>query len=177
MILSALVDHYRRLQADAESGISPPGYSQEKISYAIVLDMDGRVVDVHDLRDTSGRRPAPLLLDVPRPEKRTVDVKSNFLWDKTSYVLGVSASSKRAEQEHEEFKTRHRGALSTVDDPGLRALLSFLDSWSPAQFSCDPSFSAHGESMLDANVVFRIDGDPHYLHQRPEARRVWSDQA
>src|SRR5690606_27158845 len=107
MILSALVDYYQRLRDDPESGIAGPGYSQEKISYAIVLDADGQLVDVHDLRDTSGKKPQPQLLDVPQPEKRTVGIKSNFLWDKTSYALGVSASSKRSEQEHEAFKALH----------------------------------------------------------------------
>jgi len=100
MILSALDEYYRRLSDDRESGIAAPGYSQEKIGYAIVLDADGRVVDVQDLRDSSGKKPAPRLLGVPQPEKRTVAVKSNFLWDKTSYVLGIG-------------KTRHGPSRTT----------------------------------------------------------------
>ena len=173
MILSALADYYQRLSNDPESGIAAPGYSQEKIGYVIVLATDGTVVAVEDEHDSSGKKRIAKLLSVPQPEKRTVAVKSNFLWDKTSYALGISTSSKRSEQEHEAFKTLHRQALSGADDPGLRALLAFLDTWSPSQFPENPHFARHAEAMLDANVVFRLDGDHGYLHQRPDAQAAW----
>ena len=95
MILQALNTYYQRLLARGEEGLSPFGYSPEKISYEILLAPDGRVVDVNDIRDTSGKKPLPRAMNVPQPEKRTVGIKSNFLWDKTSYVLGASATSKR----------------------------------------------------------------------------------
>lgn len=176
MILSALSDYYARLLDDPDSGIATPGYSQEKISYAIVLAADGGVVDVIDLRDANGRKPTPRLLSVPQPEKRTVAVKSNFLWDKTSYALGVSATSKRSEQEHVAFKTLHRKALAGSHDPGLKALLAFLDNWVPEQFQKDSQFVRQGEAMLDANLVFRLDGEQRFLHENPAAREVWSRQ-
>lgn len=56
MILSALKDYYERLLESDPENISPPGYSREKISYAIVLASDGSVVDVRDIRDTSGKK-------------------------------------------------------------------------------------------------------------------------
>lgn len=181
MILSALNDYYQRLLDDPESGIAAPGYSQEKIGFALVLATDGSVVDVHDLRDTSGKNPIPRSLGVPQPGKRTVAIKPNFFWDKTSYALGVSASSKRSEQEHEAFKALHREMLAGSDDPGLKALLSFLDGWKPEHFQQSPHFIRQGEAMLDANLVFRLDGDhssgkPRFLHERSAARDIWSCQ-
>ncbi|MFX7329096.1 type I-C CRISPR-associated protein Cas8c/Csd1, partial [Acinetobacter baumannii] len=88
---------------------------------------------VNDIRDTTGKKPQPRVLDVPQPEKRTVGIKSNFLWDKTSYVLGVSATSKRTDKEHEAFKAFHEEALAGTQDEGLQALLAFLRRWSPDQ--------------------------------------------
>ncbi len=173
MILSALADYYQRLLDDPESGVAVPGYSQEKIGYVITLSAGGDVVAVDDEHDSSGKKRIPKLLSVPQPEKRTVAVKSNFLWDKTSYALGVSASSKRSEQEHAAFKALHEQALSGNDDSGLKALLAFLDTWSPEQFSENALFARHGEALLDTNVVFRLDGDHGYLHQRHAARAAW----
>jgi len=145
MILSALNGYYQRLLGDPESGIAAPGYSQEKIGYAIVLAADGNVVDVIDLRDISGKKPVPRLLSVPASFKRPgTGAKSFFLWDKTSYALGVSASSKRSEQEHEAFKALHLQALSGIDDPGLTALLAFLDAWTPEQFHGEPVVRSAG---------------------------------
>lgn len=173
MILSALADYYHRLLDDPTSGIAAPGYSQEKIGYTIVLDGGGRVVAVEDEHDYDSKKRVAKALSVPEPEKRTVAVKSNFLWDKTSYALGVSASSKRSAQEHAAFKTLHQQALGGSEDPGLRALLTFLDTWSPAQFADHPQFSRHGEALLDTNLVFRLEGDTGYLHQRATARAAW----
>lgn len=168
MILQALDSYYQRLLARGEPGLSPFGYSPEKISYEILLAPDGRVVDVKDIRDTSGKKPVPRIMNVPQPEKRTVGIKPNFLWDKTSYVLGVSATSKRADKEHEAFKALHQDTLHGSDDAGLKAFLSFLTSWTSEQFASTP----FKEEMLDANLVFRLDGETAYLHERPAAQAV-----
>ncbi len=169
MILSALNDYYERLLQRQTPGLSPPGYSQEKIGYELLLDAQGALVAVNDIRDTSGKKPLPRSLSVPQPEKRTVDIKSNVLWDKTSYSLGVSATSKRADEQRAAFKALHREALAGETDPGLQALLAFINDWEPARFAEDPRFT---DDMLDANMVFRMDGERAYLHERPAARAL-----
>ena len=168
MILQALNSYYQRLLARGEEGLSPFGYSPEKISYEILLAPDGQLIDVNDIRDTSGKKPLPRMMNVPQPEKRTSGPKANFLWDKTSYVLGVSATSKRADKEHETFKLLHQESLAETDDAGLKALLAFLATWMPGRFT-QPPFK---EEMLDSNVVFRLDGETTYLHERPAAQTV-----
>ena len=129
MILSALNDYYQRL---AEQDAVPVfGFSQEKISYALVLSAEGELVDVLDIRDNSGKKPLPKSLTVPQPPKRASNISPCFLWDKTSYVLGVSAKQgARTGQEHQAFKSLHQECLSDQDDIGLRALAGFLERWS-----------------------------------------------
>jgi len=167
MILSALNSYYLRLVERDDNKVPLFGYSQEKISYALVLSAEGELVDVLDVRDNSGKKPLPKSLTVPQPEKRTAGIKSNFLWDKTSYVLGVSAKvGERTAQEHQAFKTLHQQCLDDEIDPALQALSAFLGRWSPEQFQA-PLFS---EEMLDANFVFRLDGEHKYLHELPAAQ-------
>lgn len=169
MILSALNDYYHRLLEQGTDGISPFGYSQEKISYEILLSPDGVVIDVNDLREMTGKKPTPRLLSVPQPEKRTSGIKSNFLWDKTSYVLGVSSKdSGRTALEHAAFKELHLQALADENDPGLQALMRFLGQWAPERFQA-PEFR---EEMLDSNFVFRLDGQRQYLHESSVAQTV-----
>ena len=168
MILQALNSYYQRLLARGEEGLAPFGYSPEKISYEILLAPDGQVVDVNDVRDTSGKKPLPRVMNVPQPPKRASNIAPCFLWDKTSYVLGVSASSKRADKEHVAFKTLHQKCLAATDDVGLKALLAFLAQWTPEQFVA-PRFKPE---MLDANVVFRLSGEKQYLHERAAAQAV-----
>lgn len=167
MILSALNSYYLRLVERDDNKVPLFGYSQEKISYALVLSVEGELVDVLDVRDNSGKKPLPKSLTVPQPEKRTVGIKSNFLWDKTSYVLGVSAKvGERTALEHQAFKTLHQQCLDNEIDPALQALSAFIGRWSPEQFQA-PLFS---EEMLDANFVFRLDGEHKYLHELPAAQ-------
>jgi CRISPR-associated protein Csd1 len=170
MILEALNDYYQRLLQQDADGVALPGYSPEKISYEIVLSADGDVVQVNDIRDNSSKKPQPKMLSAPKPAKRTVGIKSNFLWDKTSYVLGVSAVSKRAQKEHEAFRELHLAHLADSNDVGLLALHAFIERWTPPKFVA-PDFTAE---MLDANMVFRLDGDRSYLHERYAAQRLWT---
>ncbi|WP_332670861.1 type I-C CRISPR-associated protein Cas8c/Csd1 [Aromatoleum sp.] len=168
MILQALTHYYQRMIERQAEDVALYGYSPEKISYEIVLTPDGRVVAVNDIRDTSGKKPQPKPLVVPQVH-RTSGIEPAFLWDKTSYVLGVSATSKRADKEHEAFKTLHQAALSGENDDGMQALLAFLRHWSPGQFQA-PLFPAE---MQDTNVVFRLDGDGRrFLHEREAAQAL-----
>ena len=169
MILTALNDYYHRLAT--QDKVPAFGYSDEKISYALLISPDGEIKDVLDVRDTSGKKPFPALHTVPQPAKRTSGIKSNFLWDKSSYVLGISTKdAKRTMQEHKAFKTSHRAGLVDSSDIGLQALLKFLDRWTPEQFSSLPYFK---KEMLDTNFIFRLDdGQRQYLHERPAARTL-----
>ncbi|MDR2788784.1 MAG: type I-C CRISPR-associated protein Cas8c/Csd1, partial [Candidatus Accumulibacter sp.] len=170
MILQALSGFYRRLIAQGAEGIAPYGYSPEGIAYEIVLAPDGGVVAVNDIRDTSGKKPQPRALLVPQPPRRSSGIAPCFLWDKTSYVLGVSATSKRADKEHEAFKALHEAALAGEEDAGLQALRAFLRKWSPERFQ-PPLFQ---EEARDANVVFRLEGEYRHLHQREAAQDSWA---
>lgn len=176
MILTALNDYYKRLLSDPDSGIAEPGYSLEKISYAIVIDKGGYIVAVDDIRDASGKKPAPKGMIVPASFKRPgVGSKPFFLWDKTSYSLGVGKDKERAKQNHEAFKDLHKNILVKSGDPALKALLTFLDKWTPEQFQSNPHLLQQSKEMLDTNIVFRLDGEQRYLHESPEVRLIWAE--
>ncbi len=88
-ILQALDGYYDRMAGRGEA--EPPGFSRERISFAIVLSAQGQPVDVLDLRVQSGRKLQPKQLEVPAAVKRTAGIASNLLWDKTSDVPGRTA--------------------------------------------------------------------------------------
>lgn len=169
-ILQALSGYYDRMAARGEA--EPPGFSREKISFAVVFDADGNVTGVDDLRDSTGKKPVATVRDVPTGPKRTVAVLPYFLWDKTAYSLGVtSGDGKRTALEHKAFRDLHARLLDDATDEGLAGLLLFLGRWTPDRFG-EPPFSA---DMLDTNIVFRLagdegeDGGPRFIHQRPAA--------
>ena len=168
MILQSLARYYERLSGQEGCSLAPRGFSPEQISYEIVLDRDGKVVSVDDIQDVSGKKSRPRILLVPQGEKRAAGIKSNFLWDKTSYVLGVSNSSKRADREHQAFRELHLGRLAGAADEGLVALQKFLQRWQPEMYE-QGMFT---EDMKDKNFVFRLDGQRERLHERQAAKRL-----
>ena len=175
MILQALNDYYERKAAEPRSDIPPYGFGVQKISFCLVLSEDGKLVANIDLREAQGKKHIPRTLSAPMlPFKRAVGIAPNFTWDNTGYVLGVDGKGKaeRTQKTHESFKEHHRKVSQGVEDAGLRALSQFLDSWTPKRF---PSLS-QSEEMLDTNVVFRLESDLHFLHERPVVQQAWAQQ-
>jgi CRISPR-associated protein Csd1 len=172
-VLQSLDKYYNRLAARGDA--DPPGYSRKSIDLCIWLNVDGSIAKVEDMNDYTGRKPAARRLAVPQEVIRTSGVSSNFLWDKTAYVLGIGKNKDKksiryAEKEHEEFKRLHIEKLANTHDPGLCALLIFLSSWTPKKFESDARFTME---MLDKNIVFGIAGGKlEYLHNRPAAQAL-----
>ncbi|HXT06707.1 MAG TPA: type I-C CRISPR-associated protein Cas8c/Csd1 [Roseiarcus sp.] len=167
-ILAALAKAYERLP-DAP----PYGYSAEKVGFLISLDAGGAVAHVIDLREGEGRKKTAPQMVVPQGAKRASGISPNFLWDKTAYVLGVTAAEgKRTADEHAAFVKRHLDALADATDPGLAALGAFLTRWTPDQFIAP----VWPDDMKDQNVAFTYEPDRRTwrtLQDRPAARSLW----
>ena len=181
-ILTSLERAYHRLEK--ENKVPPIGYSDERVSYCVVLNAEGQPVGQPvDLRDHSGKKPIVPRHSVPRPENRTVKIVPNFLWDKASYALGAMEDlegedlgarerrAERVEKQYEAFQNRHF-ALQHESDTGLLACYRFLQWWKP---EC---FDALGwpDEIKGANVVFRLEGDHNFIHDRKAARQFWASQ-
>ncbi|KQZ84769.1 type I-C CRISPR-associated protein Cas8c/Csd1 [Mesorhizobium sp. Root157] len=171
-VLASLVRAYDRL--DERGQVPPFGYSVEKIGFVISLNADGTVANVTDVRDASGKKKQPRMMQVPQPAKRTSGIAPNFLWDKTSYVFGITAGDgKRVAEEHAAFVKNHLDALDGADDPGLHAMFLFLKNWTPDRFA----ELEWPEEMRDQNVVFALESErlqKRSLHDRPAAKALWA---
>lgn len=118
------------------------------------------------------------MMNVPASFKRPGTIpKPFFLWDNTAFVLGVSAAEgKNAETRRVAFRDFHLAILAETDDPGLKALRLFLESWTPDKFT-EPLWP---EDMKDQNVVFALESERRqncYLHDRPAAKELWAQIA
>lgn len=171
MILQAANAVYERLLKDPEQDVPRPGFSRQKIHYELLLNQDGNLVVIHNIQVPQGKKLAPKEVFVPEPVKRTSGVASNFLWDNTGYVLGADAKGKpdRVREQFEAFTARAHEIGGDVDDPGMAAVLAFLDAWDPGKASELPGW----EDMAGLNIVFRLDGEAGYVHDRPAVREAW----
>ena len=55
MILQSLHQLYDRLAGSAGYAVAPPGYSLQKISFAVVIHPDGRLHAIEDRREQIGK--------------------------------------------------------------------------------------------------------------------------
>ena len=170
MILQALHGYYERMSADPDSGMPPYGTSMENISFALVLDGDGNLRGIEDLREQEGKKLRARKMLVPIAEKKASGIKPNFLWDTTNYVLSKDNKGKqdRTDQCHAAF-IEHMKAYCDPSDFGLASVLKFLEHGDK-----DISGFPNSEEIIGSNVVFRIEGERGFVHDRPAARKGWA---
>lgn len=171
MILQALCGYYDRLLRSKNPNIALEGFSSEKAHFALVIDTDGNLLQVKDLRETKEKKSVPRQIIVPQGPKKSSNIAASFLWGSTSYVLGVDDKGKpeRTRNCHKAFKDLHHELLASSTDDGAKALMAFLSKWNPnkaSQLELLPE-------MLKGNLVFQLDGDMGCLHDRPALKNIW----
>jgi len=172
VILQALNSYYERLKDDLEADIPFWGFSRQKIHFALTIDLNGNLLQVFDLRDVQGSKRIPKQLIVPEVVKRTSGPpKPNFLWDNSCYVLGADnkGNLEWCQEAFEEFRKYHHKIGDELGDEGMMAVLRFLDSRQLKEATELP----HWDEMAGMNLVFRLDGDLKYIHERPAIRDAW----
>ena len=171
MILQALNNYYDRLKDDPSSDIPLQGFSRQKIHFALLINQEGRLLQIVDLRENRGKKLLPKQIIVPEPVKRTVAIAPNFLWDNTGYVLGADNKDdpERSLKTFSAFREYHHSLGDILDDEGMDAILRFLDSWNPE----DARKLDRWEEIAGTNVVFRLDGELRFVHERPSIQELW----
>lgn len=176
MILQALVEHYEDLAAQGK--LARPGWSDANISYALYINDAGELEQAVSLKNEAERGKKKVLMprpmSLPAPVKRSSGVASNFLWDNSSYILGIDEKGKpqRSMECFDACKALHHKLLDSVDSPAARAVLAFFDCWDPAAAREHTPLADKLEDILaGANLVFRYNGA--FLQDDPHIREAW----
>lgn len=176
MILQALTEYYRTLENSGQ--ISPLGWGEAKVSYALCIGPEGALEQVVSLQteQKKGKKTvlAPQIMRLPAPVKRTVGIVPNFLCDNASYLLGVDNKGKpqRTLECFQACKALHEELLDGVDSPAAQAVLAFFRTWQPEQAAGHSALAdCWEELMAGGNLVFRHDGA--FVHEDALVRRAW----
>lgn len=176
MILQALVEHYKDLSAQGK--LARPGWSDANISYALYINDNGELEQAVSLKQEEERGKKKVLvprpMSLPAPVKRTVGIASNFLWDNSSYILGIDEKGKpqRSLECFTACKALHHRLLDGVDSPAAKAVLAFFDRWSPEKAREHPALADKLEDVLaGANLVFRCRST--FAQEDPRIQEAW----
>ncbi len=174
MILQALTDYYKELAKKGK--IARPGWGKVKVSFALILDEDGKLTRVLPLSTTTpdGKKSLPQELELPAPVTRTVDIAPNFLWDNSAYLLGFDGKGKpeRSKDCFAAAKNMHLELLKELDEPFAKAICCFFESWEPDRAESDAVFADCLEDIKKgSNLVFLYDG--RYPGEDEALCRAW----
>ena len=174
MILQALVDYYEELSSQGK--ISRPGWAKVKVSWALEIDENGNLLDVLPLRHPSpdGKKMLPREMELPAPAKRTVGIVPNFLWDSSTYLLGLDSKGKpkRAAECFVAARDYHLKLLSSSDSAAARAITAFFTNWNPQEAVNNSVFAAHKDDLLSGdNLCFFLNGS--FAADDPDIRAIW----
>ncbi len=173
MILQALYQYYQRKLEDPEAPLPPFGFEWKEIPFIIELDEQGRLIQIEDTREGSGRKKTARAYLVPQAVKKTSGIAANLLWDNTEYVLGIprkvkpnqkKPDPKRVEEQRQAFYQRIRELPGQAqNDPGIRAILHFFETIDCRTLIHQPAWK---ELRTNPNISFRLAGDSELICQR-----------
>ena len=105
---------------------------------------------------------------------RSVGIASNFLWDNSTYLLGVDQKGKpkRSQDCFRAAASLHHTVLDGVDSPIAKAILTFFDTWQPEKAMEHPALSGQYEAVTaGGNLLLRVDG--RYSYEDTAIREAW----
>ena len=133
MILHALTQYYQR-KAESDGGVAPEGFENKEIPFIIVIDKQGKFIQLEDTRELKNKKKVARTFLVPkglgRSGRKSYEV-SNLLWDHSGYVLGYSEDKdqERVDKQHASFTAKVNELKQALpSDEGVAAVAIFLVS-------------------------------------------------
>lgn len=176
MILQSLVDYYEKLAG--KGLLERPGWSKVKISWALDIDREGKLIAIYPLKTQSsdGKRLIPRELVMPAPVKRSSGISPNFLCDHSSYLLGEDTKGKpeRTKDCYMSSKELHNRLLGGLGTPEALAVVRFFENWDETSRNSHSEYQKQKEALITGeNITFMFEGK--YLSEYPEVQKAWQD--
>lgn len=181
MILQALVGYYDRMLKERPEGeVAERGYAETPVSRCIVLDVEGEMLLVLNRmverevkkNGKKEKKLVPSRMITPQQPKRSGSrPEPAFLCENAYFIFGIYSDKDGAEYRFEASGKLHEQILHDVDDPGARAVIAFFKKRRLGSLEYDNVDT----SVLTepGNIVFRLEGDLGYIHERPKVKAAW----
>jgi CRISPR-associated protein Csd1 len=179
MILQALKGYYDRMAADPESGIAPEGWEWKEIPFVVVLNTEGKLLQIEDTREGEGKKKRGKLFLVPQSVKKTSGIAANLLWDVAGYVFGIANTEAldgekvekamaRAPKQKEAFIARIKDEIPQI--PKAKAILSFLSTVGKERLEQEETWK--DISTINPIVSFRFSDEKELFCRSSEVQQA-----
>ena len=161
MILHALTQYYQR-KAESDGGVAPEGFEKKEIPFIIVIDKQGKFIQLEDTRELKGKKKVGRIFLVPkglgRSGSKSYEV-SNLLWDHYGYVLAYAGEKgqEQADKQHASFTAKVNELKQALpDDAGVAAVAAFLASAAEKSKVMQAANWAECAKVKGCNLSFRL---------------------
>ena len=161
MILHALTQYYQR-KAESDGGVAPEGFEKKEIPFIIVIDKQGKFIQLEDTRELKGKKKVGRIFLVPkglgRSGSKSYEV-SNLLWDHYGYVLAYAGEKgqEQADKQHASFTANVNELKQALpDDAGVAAVAAFLASVEEKSKVMQAANWAECAKVKGCNLSFRL---------------------
>ncbi len=176
MILQELARYYERLASQGDGDVAAEGFEKKEIPFLVVLDREGRLIDIQDTRETQGKKRPGRVFTVPRGVKRAVNIAANILWDTPAYIFGrpkpdpkkdSQSLLERAKKQQLSFmKELERCFPAPEVDEGILSVVRFLQGGVFDGLFSHPLWA--DIEQRGAFLSFKLDDDLCLVCQRPK---------
>ena len=182
MILHALTQYYQR-KAESDGGVAPEGFENKEIPFIIVIDKQGKFIQLEDTRELKNKKKVARTFLVPkglgRSGSKSYEV-SNLLWDHYGYVLAYAGEKgqEQADKQHVSFTANVNELKQALpDDAGVAAVAAFLASAEEKNKVMQAANWAECAKVKGCNLSFRLVDEAVDLVCQSKSVQVYVSQA
>ena len=182
MILHALTQYYQR-KAKSDGGVAPEGFENKEIPFIIVIDKQGKFIQLEDTRELKNKKKVARTFLVPkglgRSGSKSYEV-SNILWDHYGYVLAYAGEKgqEQADKQHASFTAKVSELKQVLpDDAGVAAVAAFLASAAEKNKVMQAANWAECAKVKGCNLSFRLVDEAVDLVCQSKAVQAYVNQA
>ena len=182
MILHALTQYYQR-KAESDGGVAPEGFENKEIPFIIVIDKQGKFIQLEDTRELKNKKKVARTFLVPkglgRSGSKSYEV-SNLLWDHYGYVLAYAGEKgqEQANKQHVSFTANVNELKQALpDDAGVAAVAAFLASAEEKSKVMQAANWAECAKVKGCNLSFRLVDEAVDLVCQSKSVQVYVSQA
>ena len=182
MILHALTQYYQR-KAESDGGVAPEGFENKEIPFIIVIDKQGKFIQLEDTRELKNKKKVARTFLVPkglgRSGSKSYEV-SNLLWDHYGYVLAYAGEKRQeqADKQHVSFTANVNELKQALpDDAGVAAVAAFLASAEEKNKVMQAANWAECAKVKGCNLSFRLIDEAVDLVCQSKSVQVYVSQA
>lgn len=182
MILHTLTQYYQR-KAESDGGVAPEGFENKEIPFIIVIDKQGKFIQLEDTRELKNKKKVARTFLVPkglgRSGSKSYEV-SNLLWDHYGYVLAYAGEKgqEQADKQHASFTAKVNELKQVLpDDAGVTAVAAFLSSAEEKSKVMQAANWTECAKVKGCNLSFRLVDEAVDLVCQSKAVQAYVSQA